>query len=517
MAALPRAGWSRLWAAWGRIHRWSQSACDLFYPYRPRIDDWRFWAIQGLVIVIATTHTTLEVFRSLGHTALVGSSPSVPFLSFVPVSLFIIPVVWAALGFGLPGALATAAWCTLLTVPNFVMHPGAERARELWQMGLVDLVAIFVGQRVDREFAARRRAQDVSDALRASEIRFRNLFESSPVSVLVVGADGAVLDANPAATTLFGVAASALKGRYVGDLVCGAWPMPGQNTGATKPRQITCTIRRADGTEVLVEPAFTRVASDGGPVVQVMLMDVTEERRRQVGLRAFAAAILKAQEEERKRMAQELHDETIQSLILLCRRLDTIEGNGQPLSPTTVEDLDQARGSAEHVVEELRAFARLLRPPTLDELGLTAAIRRLLADVEDRSRLAVKFQLIGTERRLPPDCELGIYRIIQEALRNVERHAGARSAAVTLLFDNAGIRAEVTDDGVGFATSEGTANLAEQGQLGILGMSERAELLGGQFAIESAPDRGTKVKVTVPVSGRLPSATEAPRIPPVAS
>lgn len=489
----------RLESAWLRFHSWSAVACDWFYPYRPRVYDWRFWAIQLLVVVIAGTHTSLEILRSQGHITLVGTSPAVPFLSFIPVSLFVIPVVWAALGFGLPGALATAAWCTLLTVPNFFLHPGAERVREVWQMGLVDLVAVFVGQRVDREFAARVRAQNVTNALRASEVRFRSLFESSPVSVLVVRNDGGVLDANPAASSLFGISPDALRGRDLSELVCGVSATPPDPEKPVPPGDQACVIRRTDGTERLVEPVVTRIPNEGGdPYLQVLLIDVTEERRRQVGLRAFAARILKAQEEERKRIAQELHDETIQSLILLCRRLDMVEGESA-LSPSASQDLGAARSSAEKVVEGLRGFARVLRPPTLDELGLVAAIRRLLTDAGDRSHFQTRLLVSGVERRLAPDAELGLYRIVQEALRNVERHAGATLATVKIAFTNPTLTVEVVDNGKGFVPELGMAELAVHGQLGLLGMNERAQLLGGKVQIDSRPGSGTRVAITVPV------------------
>ena len=481
------------------------------YPYRPRLTNWHFWAVQGLILVVAGVHSTVESLRILEQQPATHDNS----LSFVPVALFFVPVVYAALNFGLGGSVATAAWCTMLTLPNvFIFHSGLQRVAELLQIGTVDAIAVFVGQRVDRELRARRRAEAAGAALMASEARYRSLFESSPVAVLVLDPAGAVLEANPAAGVLFGRKPSDLRGQPVADVV---GPVAARLLTLSSPdderrRTADIVLRARDGSRVCLEPTLTRIADDrGSPAVQVLLRDVTEERSRQVGLRAYAAHILSAQEEERKRIAQELHDETIQKLILLCRQLDLVEGSNA-VSSQVADGLRQVRRSAEEIVGGLRGFARALRPPLLDDLGLVASIRRLLADLAERAGTEGQLEVIGEERRLSPDVELAVFRIAQESLRNVERHARATHVAVTLSLDEGGVRLEVADDGMGFALPPGL-DLAASGHLGLLGMRERAESLGGRLEIQSSPGRGTTAIVSIPERADLSEAAK-PCLPP---
>lgn len=158
----------------------------------------------------------------------------------------------------------------------------------------------------------------------------------------------------------------------------------------------------------------------------------------------------------------------------------------------------KARRSIEEVVEELRDFAKALRPPALDDLGLLTAIRRLLADLIQRAKIAGDLRVVGAERRRPPDVELAMFRIGQQALRNVERHARATKVTVTMSFAGREARLDVVDNGVGF-TMPADADFAAAGHLGLLGVRERAESLGGSLRIQSRPRHGTEVAASIPV------------------
>lgn len=471
-------------------------------PYRPPVRDWRFWAVQGLIALIAGTHTVLEIMRYSGYTVFVGSQEApVILLSFIPVSLFFVPVVYAALNFGLAGAVATALWCTVLTIPNIMLHHETERVREVLQLGIVDAIAVFVGQRVDREMSAREEAEDASAALRVSEAKYRGLFESSPAPILVLDPQGVVREANPAAGVLFARSPGTLKGAHVSALFepSGAERILGLlQEGGREDAYVV--LKSAAGEEMYLEPMGTRINDgEGEAVIQVLLRDVTAERERQLGLKAYAAHVLRGQEEERKRIAQELHDETVQTLILLCRRLDLVEAGSGTLSSTAVDGLREARKTAESVVKDLRDFSKALRPPTLDDLGLVTSIRRLLMDLMDRAKVGGQMRVVGEDRRLPPDVELGVFRIAQEALHNVERHAQASEVTVTLTFSPRESRLDVMDNGVGFVPPHHLSDIAARGRLGLLGMQERAELLGGKLDIRSTPGKGTRLTASIPV------------------
>ena len=483
--------------------RWVAAARAGLALYRPKLNDRRFWYVQVLVLGIAGLHLAVEVVEI--STSQPSNSQA---LSFVPAALFVIPVVYAALSFGSAGAIPTALWCTVLVLPNvMVFHSGLARAGELFQLGMVAAIAVVAGQRVDREFRARQLAEAASAASRRSELKYRALFETSPCAILLLDSAGVIQEANPACGALFRTEPARLRGLTMADLVGGAAEeLLTRCREHDGPPAGHVTLRGGDAAELFLEPTVTPLANGpAGPVTQVVLRDVTQDRQRQAGLRAYAAHVLHAQEEERKRIAQELHDETVQQLVLLCRQLDYVNSAGGPLPEPAVEALRETRRSAAQAVESLRNFARDLRPPTLDDLGLVASIHRLIADAMEREKLQGELKVVGVEHRLPPDVELATFRIAQQALHNVERHAQATRVKGTIAFSDTRVKLEISDDGVGF-TLRDDVDLAATGHLGLLGMRERAEMLGGRLRIRSEIGHGTTIKVSIP-AGNVGSAT----------
>lgn len=463
--------------------------------YRPPVGSPHFWYVQGLVFLIAGTHSVLEARGALAYLGM---------LHFVPVSLFFVPVTYAALHFGFAGSALTAAWSTFLTVPNWVFwHSGSERWGEVFQVSVLDLMAVLVGHRVERENRARQRAEAASAALRTSEARYRGLFETAGEPVLLVDEAGVVHDANKAAAVLLGDDLRSIRGvrldRLLGDAAA-AW-LQCVFEGQTPRTDIR--LPRADGRVLYLEAVATRFEDpEGRRFTQLILRDVTAQRLQEAGLRSYAAHVLRAQEEERKRIAQELHDDTIQAIILLYRQLDALEDEVRQLSPELARRLMAARQAASELADSLRRLTRGLRPPVLDDLGLAPAIRWLVDDMAQRmTGLQGRFEVAGIPRRLGPDVELGLFRIAQEALRNVERHAHASSVWVRLAFKESSVELTVRDDGKGFQMpAPGDANPAAGGRLGLVGMEERARLLGGSLTVQSTPGAGTVVRATVPVA-----------------
>ncbi len=215
-------------------------------------------------------------------------------------------------------------------------------------------------------------------------------------------------------------------------------------------------------------------------------------------LRNYLAALTAGQEEERRRLARELHDETLQALIALQQRLQlaTQDLQGQPEVQARLHELQSLVTQA---VQDLRRLIRNLRPLYLEELGLIPALEALVQEVNDQTEdLQVEFLLQGTPRRLSPNEELALYRIAQEALSNVVRHAQATRAQVVLAFEPNHVRLEIRDNGRGFRVPETPADLAPQGHYGLLGMQERAERIGASLRLHSEPNQGTLVAVSLP-------------------
>ncbi len=228
------------------------------------------------------------------------------------------------------------------------------------------------------------------------------------------------------------------------------------------------------------------------------LARAAEERQEREHLRGmYVSGVIAAQEEERKRIARELHDGTSQSLTSLLiglRSLDEICD-----SPQIHQQLGELRGIVSQTLDELHTLAIQLRPNVLDDLGLSAALDRHISDYNRRSVVPVDLAMRGLNagERLPAPVETAVYRIVQEALTNIARHAGAKTASVLIERRDDRLRAVIEDDGCGFDPTEAGRN---QRQLGLYGMRERAELLGGTLEIETAPGGGTSLFIHIPLA-----------------
>ena len=224
----------------------------------------------------------------------------------------------------------------------------------------------------------------------------------------------------------------------------------------------------------------------------------------QSGMHDYIAAITQGQEEERKRLARELHDDTAQSLIALRQQVEMAQ---------KLLDSDPQRAAARLVdvqallietLESVRRFSRDLRPIYLEDLGFLPALEMLARPREgtrassDQPPTEIHFQTSGIVRRLPPEFELAAYRIVQEAINNVNQHARASQAWVHVRFEPEHLSLTIQDDGQGFAVPDRPDELARQGHFGLMGIRERALLYGGQLTLRSAPGEGTEVQVQLP-------------------
>ncbi|MHB1501843.1 MAG: sensor histidine kinase [Candidatus Dormibacteria bacterium] len=363
--------------------RWRRSLFALVGAIAPPLHDWRFWAIQALIVPLAIAHLLIDVNGLLRTT---------PFPASTTVGFLLIPVGYAAVSFGIRGSVATALWATVLWFPDLLLPDGQGQPwADIIQLSLVIGMAVFVGWHIEGERAARRRAEI---------------------------AEAAHLEA----------------------------------------------ARRA---------------------------------------RSFATGVLQAQEEERKRIAQELHDSPVQLVAHLAQRLSADEGTGKT-GQDGAATVPTVRELALSVLGELRNIARGLRPPVLDELGFLAALRGLVAQARRDSEAEVRLEAPPDWPAVPTGVEIALFRIAQESIRNAVRHGEPSMILVQLVIEDHQAVLTVTDDGCGFVPR--SLDVHGNAGLGVMGMRERAELLGGDVVIASAPGSGTRVEVRVPVPSEVPVA-----------
>ena len=210
----------------------------------------------------------------------------------------------------------------------------------------------------------------------------------------------------------------------------------------------------------------------------------------------LGAQVIRSQEEERRRVARDIHDGPAQAIANIVFRAEVCERLIDTDTQRAKSELKALREHIRNTLAEIRKIIFDLRPMALDDLGLAPTIRGVLDVFREEYGLFTEVAVIGKERRLESHVEIGIFRVVQEALNNIVKHAQASSAKVRIEFAAAGVTVLVEDDGKGFEMTEGEL---PSGHYGIMGMRERMQLLNGKLSIKSAPRRGTRVMISVPL------------------
>jgi PAS domain S-box-containing protein len=356
------------------------------------------------------------------------------------------------------------------------------------------------------------------DRLQKQGAHLDELFEQAPEAVALMTTDDRVVRVNREFTRVFGYTPQEVLGRRLDELIAvdvsrvegqkyAALVAPGQRLDVEGVR------RRKDGSRLHVSLVHVPVSVPGGQVeIYEIYRDITERKRADEALRQYAERlqvlsqrVIEVQEEERRRLARELHDEIGQVLSAIGVNLHAAKG----LSDAAAwPRLDECLGIVDRAVQQVRNLALDLRPSMLDDLGLATAVRWLVDRQAEGAGLVAHFDVESSGEPLPPDVATACYRVAQEALTNVVRHARARHVWVELRQGEEEVQLAIRDDGVGFDPGESRRRTARGESLGLLGIQERIGLLGGRVAIESEPGHGTTIRVQLPVAPTRP--TERP-------
>lgn len=308
--------------------------------------------------------------------------------------------------------------------------------------------------------------------------------DESAAAAIIFDGKGTILDANKAFCEMLNYGSAELSGVSWGQVTArecqvldGRELLELCDAGQAGPWRTTMLDREGRRLPVLVHAARLHQASDR--YLGVML-DATQVEESEQELRTLAGRLLKLYDEERRRIARELHDTTAQNLAALSMNL-TMLGNLRPDSARGAEVLAECMSLTEECLKEVRSLSYMLHPPLLDELGLETALRTFITLYERRTGITVALISETLVGRLSPEVELGAFRIAQESLFNVHRHSGSVRAEVRLAKSEDRFQVTVRDWGVGISTEE-----ARGETLGIAGMRERVRLLGGQLEIGPA-------------------------------
>jgi PAS domain S-box-containing protein len=370
---------------------------------------------------------------------------------------------------------------------------------------------------LEERIAERKR---VEIALRESEERYRELFENAKDAIYVHDLQGTYLSINRAAEKLSGYPREEIVGHNFKEFVApehaqyvrdGFWKKLSEQGETTYEIDVIAK----DGRRVPIEVSSRAIYENGEFVgVQGMARDITERKLAQDALQMFSRHLIEAQEEERRRIARELHDQIGQILTAVKLNLHAVQPfcDG-PEAGSYVKDNIEAVDEALRLVRDLSVE---LRPPILDDLGLTTALRWYVDRYTKRTGLNVDVlvDLPDENERFPRELETACFRIAQEALTNVVRHAKATQVRVRLTRDSDALVLTVKDDGVGFHVDQLRKRAPRVATLGLVGMQERAHAAGGTIEIESAPAGGTEIRLSLPLdasdSGYTPGTQLGP-------
>lgn len=261
-------------------------------------------------------------------------------------------------------------------------------------------------------------------------------------------------------------------------------------------KRIKNTDKQVERAETVVSQMNVVLEYLSGDLNQVTRILESAKNRQMLGLK-----VILAQEDERKRIAREIHDGLAQTMANVVLRTEIAERMLGKQEYTAVKDeLSDLKGQMRGGLEEVRKIIFNLRPMALDDLGLIPTLRKYVQDFEDKTKIRTHFELLGREMRLPSGMEVAVYRLVQEVFSNVLKHAGASYLSLEVTYQKHMIKIVIQDNGVGFEVDYVEAKIAKGKNFGIMGMRERIDLLEGRIDFDSGKGEGTKVTMLIPIN-----------------
>jgi PAS domain S-box-containing protein len=387
-------------------------------------------------------------------------------------------------------------------VLRFQHRDGSWRVQDTTVKNLLDEPAVKGVVVNSRDITEQRQ---VEEALRHSEARFRTIFESAHLGIAVVGLDKRILVANPRLENMLGYENAELNGK---DLISLTHPddvkiadnlLEKLLSGESEHYNLEKRFMHKDGQFMWGSFTVSLVRdAEGNPRFAIkMVEDITARKQMEGELAEVQQRLLEGRELERMQLAQELHDVPIQDLYGVLYQLNDF--NHLILDREISDEWANVRGTIQDVINTLRGICGELRSPTLAPFGLEGAIREHAEQFQNKHpHIDVRLDLKHDGKALPEQIRLNLFRIYQQAMTNIIRHAEATLVSVSFTWDEEQVILQVQDNGRGFEIPPRWIGLVRKGHLGLVGAAERAELIGGSFQVVSKPGEGTLIKVTVP-------------------
>ena len=478
-----------------------------YHRQAPGLGSPHLWIIVTLFAVLILFHLTqllnqIPVPSSASlHTAMGLSWDSLERL------LYLLLVLYAGWTLGVIGG--GALWLSsaiAMLLRTFLISPNAADA--LWEIS-ASLVIGALAIALMKVYRQNKRRQEKLEAamknLELSRQNYEELFTNASDAIWIHDMEGNITLANKACEKLTGYSVPELIGKNVRVFLAPkALTLAGQVKdrllkGEAMEERYEQQLTRKDGSEAIMQLATRLIFSDAKPLAfQHMARDITEERKLRDNMKFYLKEYLKAQEEERKRLACELHDDTSQQILLLAHSLDNLASKASnSLSPELRNELEKLYELTQQTHRGIRRYAQALRPSILDDLGLVPALEWLARQLTNLTGIKVQVKTLPIPP-LPQEIQLILFRIAQEALNNIYRHSGASEASVTLETQEDQVRMTINDNGKGFKVPKQLSDFASQGKLGLTGMVERIQLIGGKLEVTSQTGKGTQVVAKTP-------------------
>ena len=425
--------------------------------------------------------------------------------------LFLVPVAYAGMFLGRRAGIASLFLAMVIILPR-VFLLSADSPEAFLEAGAVLILGVLVNlwfevkrreNTVYRRLAAR--LEESEGSLQASERKYRYLFENASDAIWVQDVNGLFVDANHAFEKMTGFTVAELKGVQLARFL--------SSESLALAREVRDKLVRGQAFEQPYEQQFSikdgsvkTVKMSTNPIMaggrisgfEHVARDVTLEKQQQENVRSYIQQITRVQEEERKRIARDLHDEVSPEILILIQKLDKLAMVKGLKVADVRKNIAELRRQAVDALQSLRRCAQGLRPRIIDDLGLEAALGWLADEMEKDLGIEARVEVAGIDRALPPEMQIVLFRIAQEAANNIRKHAGASKVAFKVSGQDDSIVMTVTDNGRGFEVPPRAEGMVSAGRLGLMGMYERARLLNGSLEIKSAPGRGTEVVVRLP-------------------